>query len=272
MNILQIGLGAAVLAAALGAGGLWAFQTWGVYRFDQTRHTPAGMGLADTRVASFRSEDGAEIHAWIRPPAPGRPVILAFHGNGGGTGESLRRLMPLAEAGYGLVMMEYRGSGATAGPPGEARFAADARALYDALDGLMGEEIPAARRVLHGFSLGTGVGGRLAAERPFAAVILEASFPSACLYYQKRFRGLPMCLLMWSERYDVIDRIGAVAAPKLFVHGGRDAAVPPDWGRALHDAAPGPKTFVLLEDGGHADLAAHGLIPAMRDFLAANGL
>lgn len=271
MNILQIGL-AAALAAALGAGGIWAFQTWGIYSFDRTVRTPAEMGLADTRVVTFWSEDGAGIHAWIRPPAPGRPVILTFHGNASDIGHSMKRLTRLAEAGYGLVMMEYRGSGATEGPPGEARFAADARALYDALEGLMGEEIPAARRVLHGFSLGTGVGVRLAAERPFAAVVLEASFPSACLYYQTRLMGLPMCRLMWAERYDVIDRIGAVTAPKLFVHGGRDAAVPPDWGRALHDAAPGPKHFVLLEGGGHADLTSHGLIPAMRDFLAANGL
>ena len=172
--------------------------------------------------------------------------------------------------GTGIVMLQYRGGGGAAGWPSEAGFARDARALYDQLDRLTGQPIPPNRRVLHGFSLGTGVGSRLAAERPFAAVVLEASFPRACRYYEKRYRGFPLCTLMWSERFDVIDIMGKITAPKLFVHGTEDRSVPLSWGQQLFAAAPDLKTFVALPNGGHADLARHGLIGAMQDFLRTN--
>jgi len=272
MNVMQLGLGAAALAVALAAGGLWAFQAWGVYRFDPVPQRPEDLGLAGMRVAAFTSADGATIHAWIRDPAPGRPVILSFYGNFAGVGPSMRRLAPLAGDGYGLVMMEYRGSGATAGPPGEERFAADARALYDHLDTLLARPVPADGRVLHGFSLGVGVAVRLAGERRFAAVILEAAYPSLCRYFERRYHGFPLCPFLWRERFDVIDRIGAVTAPMLFVHGARDGDVPLAWGKEIFAAAPGPKRMAVLPEGGHADLARHGLIAEITAFLAENRL
>ncbi|MFV0473265.1 MAG: alpha/beta hydrolase, partial [Pikeienuella sp.] len=181
-------------------------------------------------------------------------------------------LLPLMEAGYGLAMMEYRGSGATKGPPGETRFAADARALYDQLDQLTAAPAAAEARILHGFSLGSGVAVRLAAERRFAAVMLEASYPRLCRYFERRNHGLPLCALMWRERYDAIDRIAAIDAPKLFIHGAQDQALPLPWAEELFAAAGEPKRMEALSGGGHADLAAHGLFPAIFAFLAENGL
>ena len=47
------------------------------------------------------------------------------------------RLRALQEQGFGLAMMEYRGSGATGGKSSEMNFARDALAFYDQLDELM---------------------------------------------------------------------------------------------------------------------------------------
>lgn len=268
MGIVQgIALAAALLAAAV-AGGAWAFQTWGIYRFASSAQTPADLGLKDVRVQGYPSEDGAMIHAWIADPGPGHPVILSFFGNSAAIGPSMARLMPLVDAGYGLVMMEYRGSGATRGRPGEAAFARDARALYDRLDALLGRQVAAQDRVLHGFSLGAGVGSRLAATRPFAAVILEAAPLRSCLYYQDRYFGIPFCRILWDERYDVVNYVRAITAPKLFVHGALDPVLPVGRARLLAEAAPPPSTFVELPAGHHADLAQVGLIPAIESFLA----
>lgn len=264
---LQVWLFGLVFAAFLLFGGVWAFQTYGIYRFDKTPQTPAAFGLITTQVVTFLSEDGTPLQAWVAGPAPERPVILSFYGNSSAIGPSMQRLAPLIADGYGLVMQRYRGSGGAAGHPSEEGFARDARALYDQLDALIGQPTPANRRVLHGFSLGAGVGSRLAAERPFGAVVLEASFPRGCEYYQKRYYGFPLCTLMWAERYDIIDRIGSITAPKLFVHGTEDRSIPLLWGQRLFEAAPAPKVFVALPGGGHSDLVDYGLIKAMQDFL-----
>lgn len=267
MTSVQILLTGVSLAIAALFGGVWVFQTYGIYRFDQSQQLPETFGLIGVKVVTFTSEDGTPLQAWLSLPVAGHPILVSFYGNYAGIGPSMQRLGPLMADGTGLVMLQYRGSGGMAGYPSEDNFARDARALYDQLDGLVGQTIPPNRRMLHGFSLGAGVAVRLAVERPFAGVVLEAAPPRLCRYFQRRYHGLPLCAVMWAERYDSIARIGSITAPMLFVHGTKDASVPILWGRQLYDAATAPKRFVELQDGGHADLATHGLIAALRDFL-----
>jgi dipeptidyl aminopeptidase/acylaminoacyl peptidase len=267
MTGFQIGFGAVALALTLVFSGVWVFQTYGVYRFDPAPQSPEAFGLTGVKVVDFTSEDGVPAQAWLAMPAPGQPVLFSFYGNFAAIGPSMQRLAPLLADGTGIVMLHYRGAGGMAGHPSEEAFAGDARALYDQLDRLAGQIIPSDRRMLHGFSLGSGVAIRLASERAFAGLVLEATIPRLCLYFQRRYHGVPLCHLMWAERYDSIDRISQIATPMLFLHGGKDRDVPLLWGRQLYDASTAPKRFVEVPDGGHADLAKHGLIPEMRDFL-----
>ncbi len=268
MSVVQIVLGVLAFAAASVAGAVWAFQTYGMYRFDPRPNSPGEFGLPSTvRVVRYTSEDGAPVHAWIADPAKGLPVILSFYGNQSCIGGSMGRLSRLIQAGYGIMMMEYRGSGGTPGKPSAANFARDARALYDQMDALLGEVIPTDRRVLYGFSLGAGVASRLAEERSFSAAIFEAAPYRTCLFYEDRYFGFPLCRLMWSERYDIIDHLRNVRVPKLLVHGRLDRSLPVERARRLFQEAPEPKQYVELPGGGHADLHEYGLIPAIESFL-----
>ena len=267
MTGFQILASTLALAGLLLFGGVWAFQTYGIYRFDQTPQSPEAYGLTGVKVLSFISEDGAPVQAWLSLPAFGRPVLFSFYGNFAALGPSMQRLLPLTADGTGIVMLHYRGAGGLAGHPSEENFARDARALYDQLDALAGQTIPQNLRVLHGFSLGAGVAVRLASERPFAGLVLEAAIPRLCMYFQHRYRGFPICRLMWAERYDSIDRIGNISPPKLFMHGAKDSEVPLIWAQQLYDAAAGPKHFVAIPEGAHVDLAQHGIVALMQDFL-----
>jgi fermentation-respiration switch protein FrsA (DUF1100 family) len=267
MTGFQYLFGAFCLAGLLVVSGVWVFQTHGVYRFDRSPQSPQDFGLNGVRVLSFASEDGAPVQAWLSMPKPGRPILFSFYGNFAAIGPSLQRLAPLTGDGSGIVMLQYRGAGGAPGHPSEENFARDARALYDQLDTLAGQTIPPERRVLHGFSLGSGVAVRLASERAFAGIVLEAAIPRLCLYFQRRYHGLPLCLLMWAERYDSSRRINRVAAPLLFVHGKSDLAVPISWARQLYDGASPPKKFIEVTGAGHTDLAQHGLIGILQDFL-----
>jgi hypothetical protein len=52
--------------------------------------------------------------------------------------------------------------------------------------------------------------------------------------------------------------IGDIRAPTLVIHGARDMTIPVSLGRRLFEAAPQPKSLVILPQAGHNDLYAHG--------------
>lgn len=141
---------AALFAATVLFGGVWAFQNYGVYHFDQTPQSPENFGLAGVEVLDFTSEDGTAVQAWWVAPAPGKPVLFSFYGNFSAIGPSMQRLGPLMADGTGVVMLHYRGAGGRSGQPSEEGFARDARALYDQLDGLTGQVTPPDIRVVQG--------------------------------------------------------------------------------------------------------------------------
>lgn len=262
LNILLVCL--ALFVAAL-FGGVWVFQNYGIYEFPKGEVAVVPEGA---RAIEFRSADGQMINAWFEPSKDDRPVVMSLYGNGSGIDGAWERVRPLRDLGYGMVMMEYRGGGTTGGKSSEANFAADALALYDQLDSLTGTTIAPTQRVLHGFSLGAGVGSRLASQRPFAAVVLEASPYRTCLYYQDRFKGFPFCSVMWAERYDIIDYVQKIAAPKLIVHGALDEALPVERARRLFAEAPEPKEYVEIPGGHHADLDRFDLAGTIDSFVS----
>lgn len=257
-GLILIG-GLIVLAVISGFIGMHFFYK-SIYQFGQATDGPDNYGLDGVREVTFSSEDGTEIAAWIRPPEGEAPVILYFMGNFTSIGPSVGRLKPFLDRGFGVAALVYRGSSGKNGTPSEEAFAADARALYDQLDKLMETDIPKSRRVAHGYSLGTGVAVRLATERPIAALMLEAAYARFCDYFTDKYHGLPFCRLMTKERYDSIDRIEAVKAPILMLHGEQDDAILISTARRLFDAAPEPKKFRTYTDGTHVNLAGQGLI------------
>lgn len=244
---------------------LWAFQRFGIYRFSAAPVDVAEVERAGARIAPFISEDGQEVRAWIFDGMPEQPVIVTFYGNFSSTEPAFARLEPLMEAGYTLVMLQYRGANGAPGTPSEEAFAADARALHDQLDDLLGRPVPTDRRVIHGMSLGATVAGRLAAERPSGAVILEAAPERLCQFWTRRYKGLPLCAVMWANRHDLVDQIGTIEAPVTLIHGARDNVVPQREAEALAGASGG--RLVILEEGGHADLQSHGLFETMQTVL-----
>ncbi len=247
------------LTVALGFFGMHLFYGK-IYRFNQGMEQPGDFELDGVRDVTLTSEDGSEIAAWIKPPLEGAPVILYFMGNFTSIGPSINRLKPFLDKGFGVAALVYRGSSGKDGTPSEEAFAADARALYDQLDKVMEREIPENRRLVHGYSLGSGIAARLAAERPVAALTLEASFARFCDYFTDRYYGLPFCRLMTRERYDSIERIAQINTPLLMLHGEQDDAVRIPSAQRLFDAATEPKMFKIYPDGTHTNLTDQGLV------------
>ncbi len=237
-----------------------------IYQFHQTVKTPEEVGLEGVKVVEFTSEDGEKVAAWVKAPEAGKPVIFYFMGNWSSIGSSAERFKTFVDDGYGVAALVYRRSSGMGGTPSEENFAADARALYDQYNDLAETDVAANRRFPFGYSLGSGVAARLAADREVGGLILAAAFGRFCDYFTDRYRGLPFCYVMWKERFDSIDRIADINAPFLLVHGEKDIAIRVASADRLFQAAVEPKRYVRYQDGTHLNLYKLGLAEEIKNF------
>ncbi|MFQ5958933.1 MAG: alpha/beta hydrolase [Alphaproteobacteria bacterium] len=245
------------------AGALYLGQRRMMYYPDASVPSPVSWGVPEMQPVALDTADGLRLLAWYRAAAAGRPTLVYFHGNAGHIGYRGEKVRPYLDAGYGVLLLSWRGYGGNPGSPSEEGLYHDGRA---ALSYLAGEDVPPARVVLYGESLGGGVAVQMASERPVGAVVLEAPFTSLADVAQRHFWYVPARHLV-RDRFDSKAKIARIGAPLLVFHGELDRVVPADLGRALYDAAAEPKEARFYPAAGHNDLYDHGAAQAVLDFL-----
>ncbi len=220
----------------------------------------------------FDGASGARLHGWFfrAGGSAARATVVYFHGNGGNVSYVGWMGEAYARRGYDALLFDYRGYGRSEGE------VSDERALYEDADaayryvvatrGAQPESV-----VLHGQSLGTTAAADLAARQRCGAVVLESGLSSA--------REMAGVLLPWlpgfvrgltRNKFDSASKLGQVRCPVLVIHGDRDEVIPVAQGRALYEAAPGPKRLLVVEGAGHNDLAlvaGQKYINAVAEFL-----
>jgi fermentation-respiration switch protein FrsA (DUF1100 family) len=227
------------------------------------RISPAAAGLPEAEEVVLTTSDGERVIVWHVPPRPDRPVVIYFHGNAETIAKRVPRHRDLIADGVGLVALSYRGYMGSTGRPTEEGLLRDAEAAYQ----FAVSHYPADRIVLWGHSLGSGVAVALAATRPVAKLILEAPFSSTADVAASMFPIVPVRWLM-HDQFHSDQRIGAVTAPILILHGDKDRVVTVALGERLFALAREPKRFVHYPDGGHDDLDAYGAGAEARRFIA----
>lgn len=218
----------------------------------------AGVGVApeDARQVTVAVEGGETVDAWFLRSSGARSgdVIVYAHGNFGGLEHYLGRAALLHQTGAHVWAVDYRGFGKSSTPaePSEALFMSDARALRDALDGVLEEQgINDARIFTYGFSAGALAAIEMAVFRPPCGLMLEAPFPSVQAFADdSSFIGVPQSFVT-TGAWDNIGKIAEVAAPLLHFHGELDETVRIELGEELFAAAAGDKQFVRVKDGTH---------------------
>jgi fermentation-respiration switch protein FrsA (DUF1100 family) len=244
---------------------LWALQRELLYHPDSREMVPPSFYamLAGVDEVRLETEDGIELVAWYAPAPSGRPTVVLFHGNASSLRGERYRLRFFMDAGMGALMVAYRGYSGNAGSPTEDGLYADARAALDWLEarGVQRESI-----ALYGQSLGSGVATKMAAERDFGALILEAPYTSTVDVAAHRFPVIPVRWLM-KDRFDSLARIGTIDEPVLIMHGDADYVIPQAQARRLFTAANEPKQAFWPSGVGHNDLFDSGGFTTARDFI-----
>ncbi len=209
--------------------------------------TPANFQLLFQEV-QFVAADGTALHGWWIPAPRAAGTVVYCRGNAGNIGTSAFLAPEFVNRGFNLFLWDYRGYGNSEGRPTEAGLYLDARAAFDAAERLSGD-LPV---LVYGVSIGGAVAIRLAADRPVAGLVVEASFASAADLARRWYPDLPLDKVL-SVEFDSAATAAALGDfPKLFGHSIDDETIPFQSGRLLHAAAAAPKTFTLLA-GGHND-------------------
>ncbi|MEV4641972.1 alpha/beta hydrolase [Actinoplanes sp. NPDC049548] len=236
---------------------LLAAAWWGQRRliYFPDRSTPAAP--KPFQAVSLRTEDGLTLTAWLwRPSRVDRETaVLVTPGNAGHRGYRVPLATALGDAGFTVLLLDYRGYGGNPGTPSQNGLADDARAARAYLDDAgFGDD----RTVYFGESLGAAVAVALAVERPPAALVLRSPFTDLAAAGRAHYPWLPVGLLL-RDRFPVADLLPTVRVPTTVIYGSADTVVPPEQSRAVAERAGGPVRVVRLDGADHNDpLLTHG--------------
>ncbi|WP_331712929.1 alpha/beta hydrolase [Legionella spiritensis] len=216
------------------------------------------------QVVKLVTKDGLTLQSWYKAANPGKPTLLFLHGNAGHIGFRMPMANQWLAAGYGVLLLEYRGYGGNPGHPGEQGLYLDGIA---AMAFLKEQGVTPSSTVLYGESLGTGVATYLAINYPVCAVILQSPFTSLPALARVHY---PWIMIQPWDKFDSLSRIADIQAPLLILHGRNDAIVPYQQGVELFARAREPKLFVELPGKGHNDLWDQTFVNDILRFIKAN--
>jgi uncharacterized protein len=257
MLLIRLALGALAGYVVI-AGVLWMAQDRIAFPAPRAPlPDPAKAGLTGAQAVTLKMADGTRLAGWFLPAAPGpivperatSPGLLWFYGNGENIATLATVLREFRPPGTGLLVMDYPGYGASGGRARERSVYEAADLAYDALAAHPG--IDPARIFVYGRSLGTAVATHVAATHRVAGLILESPLTSAREVAARAYPFLPRFLVRL--RLDNLTAITRVHCPVLVFLGTADQVIPPDMGRRVAAAAPGPAELVLIEGADHND-------------------
>jgi fermentation-respiration switch protein FrsA (DUF1100 family) len=238
----------------------------------EVRHRLADYPFAALAEAvRFPSLDGTPLAGWFIPAGrPGAATIILLHGFGASRAQMLPHAAYLHDAGYHVLLFDFRNRGESGGDAVTlgAREPLDVRGAVSYV--LTRPDVDPARIAVQGIGLGAVAGIlAMAADPRIKAIVAEGAFTDLDGAISRNFQsyiGLPPVPFAPITVYIVERRLGARASdvrpidaikmvgrrPVFIIDARDDPANPPESGRRLYEAAPGPKDLWVIEGGGHA--------------------
>ncbi|WP_373532292.1 alpha/beta hydrolase [Vampirovibrio sp.] len=214
----------------------------------------------------------AQSYGWYIPAKDHKPTVLHAMGNKSSL-TSMLRYQPLTDEGFGFMAYEYPGYGRTLGKPSEERLYQSAVAASQFLSQQKG--IPLENQIFHGVSLGGAVTTELASRNGGGkAVILEStmtSFPDVAKVKVESYAPawlMPLHKITFSQMTS-LDKMPAIKAPLLVLHGAKDSMMPKQFAEKLLENARTPnhqKKLVIFKSQGH-NIDTGYSVPVIRQFL-----
>jgi fermentation-respiration switch protein FrsA (DUF1100 family) len=200
--------------------------------------------------------DGSRLACAYHMVNPAAKTVIYFHDNG----EIVADYLPsfpdwLGQAGYNVLLAEYRGYGMSTGQPALAGMLNDVSAIIRSLG------LPEHHLVLFGRSLGSLYAVHGVFRHPqIAGVILESGIANIAerffLRVQPEELGVPRTAILeeLQRHFDYAAKLSGFQGQTLVLHTRHDELVHVHHAERLYAAAPEPKTLHIFDQGGHNDI------------------
>ncbi|VDN01452.1 unnamed protein product, partial [Thelazia callipaeda] len=205
---------------------------------------------------------------FVRKSKP-RYTLLFSHPNGSDLSDHLLGLPNLHDVARffncNVCSYDYSGYGISEGNPNEKNMFSDINAVYKYL--LEDLCIPEANIILWGYSIGTVASVELALQAnklaglillaPIASILRTLCWRKCCWDRSEQCGRLTNC---FSDRFDIVKKIGEIEMPTLIAHGVQDMIVTIEHGKALYRQCPGAVQPLWIPDVGHNNLENSALL------------
>ena len=193
-----------------------------------------------------KGDDGNKLHGLLFKAANARGVILYLHGNGGALdawGDVASTYLRLH---YDVFLLDYRGYGKSEGRiSSEMQLVTDVQRVYDfLLKSYREEDI-----VVLGYSLGSGLAARMAADNHPKMLIMQAPYYSLTDMMKLSFSFLPTFLLKYKLATN--EALPSCKMPVVLIHGDRDEVIPYAQSLKLKPLLKPGDTLITLSGVGH---------------------
>ena len=200
--------------------------------------------------------DGSKLACSYHEVNSAATTVVYFHGNG----EVVADYLPgfpdwLTQAGYNVLLAEYRGYGMSTGQPALVGLLEDVSAIIRSLG------IPDSHIVLFGRSIGSLYAVHGVSRHPqVAGVILESGIANITERFFMRVQpeelGMSTTTLVdeLQRHFDYAVKLRGFQGRTLVLHTRHDELVHVRHAELLYAAAPEPKTLHIFDQGGHNDI------------------
>ena len=232
---------------------------------EDLRAQTLGLDAELVRDVQIQTPDGETLNGWLlnspgEDAETGNPLVVYFPGNSLNRYERYEDLSEVANAGYNVLIFDYRGFGDSSGSPSERKLSADAQLVWEFVrEDLKYEEN---RVVIFGESLGGAVAlslwsGEIDNPPQPAALILNSTFASLPETVGWHYPLFPFRFLLL-DRWPSKERIARVRVPVIVFHGTDDSMVPISQGRDLAEVCPSAG-FIEIPGASHNEIPMHRL-------------
>lgn len=187
----------------------------------------------------IKTADGAKLNFWEIPAKQNKSTIIFCHGDGGNISFYQEIMKPFFKAGYGIIMIDYRGFGKSSGSINEKGVYTDLNTVIHYLKAHNG--IKENNIILWGYSFGGAVVSEIASHGNYRGVILHSTFTNAKemrifeiehklnietgsiadLFVKSFINSIPA-----SQKFNTKAKIKKIKSPLLIAHDIPDRVVP----------------------------------------------